>query len=151
MKNLMYLLIFTVVLIFASCNKDGSVTPDPPPSPPPPPDTAWFSLVIEAEIIYTTNPYWRAGSCYIYFTPEQKLLNEFEKFFEEGDRLTFVKKEWKYEKDAARNHLGKKRFVCVIVRYWIPGTSQVTGTTTWKEIEIKQGINYFKFEFQSPP
>ena len=146
----MYLLIFTVVLIFASCNKDGSVTPDPPPPPPPPPDTAWFAMSIEVEITYQDER-WKTGSCKIFFATEESEVGIFESFIEEGDHLTFVKKEWRYEKDAARNHLGKKRFVCVIVRYWIPGTSQVTGTTTWKEIEIKQGINYFKFEFQSPP
>lgn len=150
MKNLVYLWIFAAFLVFASCDKDGSVSPDPPPPPPPPPDTAWFSMVIEAEIIYT-NQYWHAGTCQIYFTPEKNFVTLFENFIEKGDRLTFVKKEWKYEKNKARDHLGKKRFVCVSVNFWIPGTSQTTGTTTWKEVEIKQGQNFLKFEFESPP
>lgn len=150
MKKLFYLL-FLASFIFIACDKDDvkPVKPDPPP-PPPPPDTAWVEISVKVNIVYQ-HQRWDVTSCYIAVCTEQKIVSTFEEYLAWQSKLTDVEKSWRYEKDKAREHIGKKRYVFIEVNGWIPGTSQGCAGVFWVEVDVKHGKNHVEVTYTTPP
>jgi hypothetical protein len=150
MKKLIYLLAF-MTLAFASCDKDDPSKPDKPPQPPPdPPDTTWFSMKTELSVVYQHDR-WDVTACYIFFAKEEDGGTVFEEYVLEWQhKLSYVEKEWRYQKDEARKHIGKKRYVFVKIFFGIPGTIQGGSDEKWIEVEIQEGENLVEAELMTP-